>query len=124
MLVRETGLAHRRRKHKQADNQDEKDGEAEGRDTRDTATSSGGGVIAAAAAAMPPLPPPSHGLCSIPARSARAGARCASAGAPTRHRMHITNSTAKTRTAEVETGAARMRARTNRTRSWSRTRRV
>ena len=72
MLVRETGLAHRRRKHKQADNQDEKDGEAEGRDTRDTATSSGGGVIAAAAAAMPPLLPPSHGLCSIPVRSARA----------------------------------------------------
>ena len=44
MLVRETGLAHRRRKHKQADNQDEKDGEAQGRDTRDTATSAGGEV--------------------------------------------------------------------------------
>ena len=65
MLVRETGLAHRRRKHKQADNQDEKDGEAQGRDTRDTATSAGGGVIAAAATAVPPLPLPSHGLCSI-----------------------------------------------------------
>ena len=48
MLVRETGLAHRRRKHKQADDQDEKDdrgtaagpvedGEAEGHDTRETA---------------------------------------------------------------------------------------
>ena len=65
MLVRETGLAHRRRKHKQADNQDEKDGEAQGRDTRETATSAGGGVIAAAAAVVPPLPPPSHGHSSI-----------------------------------------------------------
>ena len=65
MLVREAGLAHRWRKHTQADDQDEKDGEVQGRDTRDTATSAGGGVIAAAATAVPPLPLPSHGLCSI-----------------------------------------------------------
>ena len=32
---------------------------------------------------------------------------------PTRHRMYITNSTAKTRTARVGTGAAKMRPRTN-----------
>ena len=48
MLVRETGLAHRRQKHKHLDDQDEKDdrgtaagptedGEAEGRDARETA---------------------------------------------------------------------------------------